>query len=237
MIDPFPSPEEIFQRKDEFGLETSIEMLTKILDSEKESEVRKGAIKYIGLVSKDAPTLKKACFDTLESILVSEDGIEIKCEAAKSLGKLKYEKALKPLMWILNQKPGPELELSILKAIRKTRFLEKEVSLYIERLGSEFSIIRDFVRNKLLSLEPELLIQSLLNTLKIEEISNDHQIEILKLIGTEISSINVSFADLSYLSAKYPEIVSNLKNEKNLLLNHITRVLREDDNDLMNIHK
>ena len=65
MIDPIPSPEEIFQRKDEFGLENSIEMLTKILDNEKSSDIRRGAVKYIGLVSKDTPALKKACFDTL----------------------------------------------------------------------------------------------------------------------------------------------------------------------------
>ena len=60
----------------------------------KSDYIRQEAIKYLGLVSIDSPSLKKECFVTLENLLVSDEGVEIKCEAAKALGKIKLEKGL-----------------------------------------------------------------------------------------------------------------------------------------------
>ena len=132
MFDPKPSPQEIFEKREEFGLENSVKLLTDIVETEKDYGKRKGAVKYLGLVSREVPSLKKECFSTLENVLISEDGIEIKCEAAKALGKLRFEKALKPLMWILEQKlDNIDVKLSVLKAIKKIKFEEPQINLFI----------------------------------------------------------------------------------------------------------
>ena len=94
-------PDEIFQRREELGVKNSVKMLTEILDSTKENTKRVQAIKYLGMVCEETPQISKECYDTLENILISDEGIEITCEAAKALGKLKLEKALKPLKWII----------------------------------------------------------------------------------------------------------------------------------------
>jgi len=98
MVYPKIPPEEIFLKREELGLNNSVKMLTEIIDADKDNNNRIGAIKYLGLISKEVPNLKTECYDTLENVLISEQGIEIKCEAAKALGKLNYEKALKPLI-------------------------------------------------------------------------------------------------------------------------------------------
>ncbi|GAI68045.1 unnamed protein product, partial [marine sediment metagenome] len=153
---------------------------------------------------------------------------------AKALGKLKFEKALKPLMWVLEQKlDNLDVKLSVLKAIKKIKFEEPQINLFINELDSHYNSIKDFVKNQLLSIEPEILIKSLLSYLKSENISNEHKSEIIKLIGYELSSINISFEDISYLKVKYPEVISNLIQNKQLLLNEITRILKELDPELM----
>ncbi len=234
MFDPKSSPQEIFNKREEFGLENSVKLLTDIVETEKDYGKRKGAVKYLGLVSREVPSLKKECFSTLENVLISEDGIEIKCEAAKALGKLRFEKALKPLMWILEQKlDNMDIKLSVLKAIKKIKFEEPQINLFINELDSHYNSIKNFVKNQLLSLGPEILIKSLLSYLKSENISNEHKSEIIKLIGYELSSINVSFEDISYLKVKYPEVISNLFQNKQLILNEITRILKELDSELM----
>ena len=234
MFDPKPSPQEIFNKREEFGLENSVKLLTDIVETEKDYGKRTGAVKYLGLVSREVPSLKKECFSTLENVLISEDGIEIKCEAAKALGKLGFEKALKPLMWILEQKlDNIDVKLSVLKAIKKIKFEEPQINLFINELDSHYNSIKDFVKNQLLSIEPEILIKALLSFLKSENISNEHKSEIIKLIGYELSSINVSFEDISYLKVKYPEVISNLIQNKQLILNEITRILKELDPELM----
>jgi len=234
MFDPKSSPQEIFNKREEFGLENSVKLLTDIVETEKDYNKRKGAVKYLGLVSREVPSLKKDCFSTLENVLISEDGIEIKCEAAKALGKLRFEKALKPLMWILEQKlDNVDIKLSVLKAIKKIKFEKPQINLFINELDSHYNSVKDFVKNQLLSIGPEVLIKSLLSFLKSENISNEHKSEIIKLIGYELSSINISFEDISYLKVKYPEVVSNLFQNKQLILNEITRILKELDPELM----
>ncbi|MFW9948211.1 MAG: HEAT repeat domain-containing protein [Candidatus Odinarchaeota archaeon] len=234
MLEQNKLPEEIFQRREEFGIDNSIKLLTNIIETEKNENKRRGAVKYLGLVSKEAPSLKKECFATLENILISGDSIEIKCEAAKALGKLEYDKALKPLTWVLEENPDNlEIRLSVLKAIKKIQFLENEIKLFIKELGSPFTSIRDYVRNKLLTLNPEELINALVVALKTEEFSDEHKSELIKLIGIDLSMIDVSFEDASFLKLKYPEVLSDLLSNKHILLNEITQILKEEDSELM----
>jgi HEAT repeat protein len=234
MLDPKLQPKEIFERREEFGLTNSIKMLTQIIDSDKNNSKRQGAVKYLGLVSNEAPALKNECFDTLENILISDDGIEIKCEAAKALGKLNHEKALKPLIWVLNQNSdNANLRISALKAIKKIRFEEAEIDLYINELGNEFNSVRDYVRNQILTLDLNTLIKASLKSLNKKNISDIHKSEILKITGFQLSSINIPFKDTSFLQVNYPEVIDCLLKCKDMLLEEATRVLKEEDVELL----
>ena len=227
-------PREIYQRNQEFGLENSANMLTEIIEQEKDNDKRKEAIKYLALIIDNSTSLKNECFATFENLLISDDKIEIKCEAAKALGRLKDEKALKPLKWILDQTPVDyNIKIAVLKAIYKTRFEEPEIKLFINELDSSINSIREYVSIQLLSLNPERLLTLLLDSLKNKKLSKKHKAELLKLIGYEISSINVFFEDTSYLKTKYPEIFSDLIQNKNLILDVITQILKEEDSTLM----
>jgi HEAT repeat protein len=235
MWEPNLQPDEIFQRREELGVKNSVRMLTEILDSAKENTKRVRAIKYLGLVSEETPQISMECYDTLENILISDESIEIKCEAAKALGKLKLEKALKPLNWIIDQQStDPKIILAVLKAINNIRFEEAEIKLFIENLDAKYNDVKKFSRIQLLDLMPDVLIKYLLVSLKNDNYSNEHKSEIFKLIGYELSSINISFEDVSYLKSKYPEVITNLIEHKNVLLDQITRVLKEDDLEFMN---
>ena len=155
-------PREIYQRSEEFGLKVSADMLTEIIELEKDNNKRKEAIKYLGLIGNNSKPLKSECFETFENLLISDDSVEIKCEAAKALGRIKYEKALKPLKWILDQKPVDyNIEMAVLKAIYKTRFEEPEIRIFINELASTFNSIREYASIRLLSLNPEKLIKLL----------------------------------------------------------------------------
>ncbi len=227
-------PLEIYKRREEFGLENSFKMLSVIIETDKDDNKRRESIKYLGLISANSIQLKKECFETLENILISEDKIEIRCEAAKSLGRIKYEKALKPLNWVLEQEPvDHNIKISVLKAIHKTRFEEPEIKLFINELDSEFHSIKDFITIQLLSLKHERLIELLLSALKNKKYSNKHKTEIIKLIGYELSSINISFEDTNYIKIKHPKILSDLIQNKSFLLEVITQNLREEDSNLM----
>ncbi|MCJ7651818.1 MAG: HEAT repeat domain-containing protein [Candidatus Lokiarchaeota archaeon] len=235
MSEPNLHPDEIFQRREELGVKNSVKMLTEILNSAKENQKRVRAIKYLGLVSEETPQISIECYDILENILISDEGIEIKCEAAKALGKLKLEKALKPLKWILDQESiDPAIFLAVLDAINNIRFEAAEIKLFIENLDAKYIDVKKFARNQLLDLMPDVLIKYLLESLKIDNYSNEHKSEIFKLIGYELSSINISFEDVSYLKTKYPQVITNLIKHKNILLDEITRVLKEEDTDFMN---
>ncbi|NVM45337.1 MAG: HEAT repeat domain-containing protein [Candidatus Lokiarchaeota archaeon] len=234
MSDLKPSPQEIYEKREEFGLENSVEMLADIIDTEKDSNKRKEAVKFLGSISNYVPQLKNECFAIIENVLISEEKIDLKCEAAKALGKLKNEKALKPLNWILEQKiDSMDLKLAALKSIAKIKFEEPQINLFIKELDSRYNPIREFVKNYLVGIEPEFLIKTLLAYLKNENISNEHKSEIIKLIGYELSSINITFQDIDYIKVKYPELVSKLFSSKISLLDEITRTLREEDSELL----
>ena len=234
MSDPKPSPQEIFDRREEFGLDNSVEMLANIIETEKNNNKRKEAVKYLGGISNYIPQLKDECFAIIENVLISEDKIDVKCEAAKTLGKLKNNKALKPLNWILEQNiDSVDLRLAALKAIMNIKFDRPQITTFIKELDSRYNSVKEFVRNHLVGIEPELLIDSLLGNLKSENISNEHKSEIIKLIGYELSSLNIAFQDTNYVKVKYPELISKLHSAKGVLLDEITRILRKEDLELL----
>ncbi|MFX0021033.1 MAG: HEAT repeat domain-containing protein [Candidatus Hermodarchaeota archaeon] len=227
-------PREIYQRTEELGLENSANMLTEIIEKGKDNNKRREAIKYLGLISNTSTKLKNECYGLFENLLVSDDIIDIKCEAAKALGRIKNQKALKPLKWVLEQEPiNNEMKLSVLKAIKKTRFDTAEIKLFISELDNTSNSIREYVSIELLGIDPVNLINVSLESLKNKKFSKKHKIELIKLMGYEISSINVSFEDKSYLKIKYPEILSNLIDNKSVLLDVITQILKEEDSNLM----
>ena len=227
-------PREIYQRSEEFGLKNSASMLTEIIETEKDNNKRKEAIKYLGLISYNSIPLKNECFEIFENLLISDDAADIRCEAAKALGNLNHEKALKPLNWALTQESlDYNIKIAVLKAIRKTRFEECEINLFINELDTKSKSIKEYVSIQLLSLQPEKLINLLLVSLENKRFSNEHKLEFLRLIGFELSSINISFEDISFIQKKYPEIITNLIKHKDILLENITQILKEEDSDLV----
>ena len=64
-------PQEIFHRREELGLGTSIDLLVNIIENNNDKGNRIDAIKYLGIM-KDA-----ACFDILENVLVSDDDVDM----------------------------------------------------------------------------------------------------------------------------------------------------------------
>ena len=224
------TPYEIFQRKDKLGLENSIILLNDLIEKNKEIGIRKESIKYLGIIGNKYNSVQKEIFKILENILISDNKTDIKCEAAECLGKIKYEKALSPLKWILEQNYiDNQVKISALRAIANIRFEDSEIKLFINKLDNNSQSIKDCIKNYLIKVIPEKLIKALLESLKDESRSEEHKIEVIKLLGLEISSINVSFDDYSYLKVKYPEILSDLINYKNTLLKNITSFLREED--------
>lgn len=227
-------PHEIYKKREELGFDNTKNLLSEIIEKIKSNDIRKKAILYLGLIGIESPSLKKECFDIFENLLITEEEIEIKCEAAKAIGKINFEKGLKPLSWVLEQEPvDHSVKLSILKAIKRIKFEDPEIRLFINELDSKYPSIRQFVKDALLSLTPELLIKQLLTTLRKKKFSEEHKIETLKLIGNYLSSINVSFEDLSFLKAKYPEILDDLIQNKALLLDLVTLILNQEDSELM----
>ena len=225
MVDPKILPEEIFQKREQLGINNSVRMLFEIIDTEKDKKIRMDAISYLGLISKDSGELKQECFETLENVLISEENVEIKCEAAGALGKMQYEQALKPLNWVMEQETtNNDLKEASLKAIANVRFQEPEIQLFIKELGNTNKSIRNLVRNQIISLNPEKSIKMLVESLKNEDLSSNHKIEIVDLIGLELSSINITFEDSSFIKIKYPEIFSDLVKNKKFLLDAITSI-------------
>ncbi|MFX1316961.1 MAG: HEAT repeat domain-containing protein [Promethearchaeota archaeon] len=227
-------PLEIYKKRKELGLENSIHLLSEIIESNKSNNIRQEAIKYLGLISSDSPSFKKDCFDIFENLLITDEEVEIKCEAAKAIGTINFEKGLKPLRWVLEQDTvNPNVKLSALKAIKRIKFDDSEIQLFISELDCRYPSIKQYVKDELLSLTPELLINRLLISLRKKKYSEEHKIEILKLIGHDLSSINISFKNLSYLKVKYPEIVDELIQNKALILDIVTLILNKEDSELM----
>ena len=227
-------PHEIYKKRDELGLDHTKNLLSEIIETNKSDNIRQEAIKYLGLICIESSSLKKECFDIFENLLITDEGVEIKREAARAIGKINYEKGLKPLKWVLEQYPvDHNVKLSVLKAIKRIKFEDSEIQLFINELDSRYPSIKQFVKDELLSLTPELLINRLIASLRKKKYSEEHKIEILKLIGHDLSSINVSFEDLSYLKTKYPEIVDELVQNKALILEIVTLILKQEDSELM----
>ena len=235
MYDPKILPNEIFERRQQIGVDNSIRLLTEILHLEEDNKKRADALKYMYLFSKENPSIMEDCFDSLENILISDDNIEIKCETAKLIGKLRLKSGLGPLKWVLNNiKNVPSLRTAVLKAIKKIKFEEDEIDLFINELNSPFNSVKEFIKNQLLSVPPDILIRKLLESLKIESFSNEMKTEIIKLIGIGLSSINITFDDSSFIKTKYPEIFLHLHEYKDILLDEILRILKSDDEELLN---
>ncbi|TXT60168.1 MAG: PBS lyase HEAT-like repeat protein [Promethearchaeota archaeon] len=226
-------PREVYQKKDEFGIENTIFLLKEIINKgEKEKE--KDAIKYLGLIDSKETRIKEDCFKTLENILITDDDISIKCEAARALGNLCIENSLNALKWVLDQPfVTDDLKKVALKAIANIRFEDPEINLFIKELGNYNPSIREVIKTRLIYLDPTKLIKSLLSALHTEDLSRDHQLKIIELIGYEIASLNVSFESYSYIRANFPEILNELNTSKELLLKVIISNQREKDQEFM----
>ena len=221
-------PREIYQRSEEFGLLSSANMLIGIIESDKDNKRRLESIKYLALISDNSTEIKEGSFAIFENLLVSSDEVVSKSEAAKALGRIKHEKGLKPLKWILEQTHiNHQIKLSALKAIKEIRFHEPEVELFIHELDDSFKPIRDFVSVQLLGLSPNKLVDLLLDSLKNRKLSNFHKIESIKLLANKLSGIN-------NIRIEKPAILTNLIFYKNTLLEVIIQILREEENELMN---
>ncbi len=222
-------PRDIFQKREELGLQNSINMLFEIIEKDKNEGRRKGAIKYLGLISHNSTILKNECFEILENVLISDENIDLKCEAANSLSFLGLEKVLKPLNWILEQESTDnQVKISTLKAIANVRFSEHEIPLFIKELGNKYQPIKECVTHQLIKLKPKKLIRFLLKSLKEESYSEKHKIEIIKLIGYELSTVNAFSGEAKFYKINYPEILSHLIQYKNILLKIIITVLKDD---------
>ncbi len=165
MLNSKLAPTEIFQRRGEFGIRNTVDMLTDIIESDKKQN-RLESIKYIGMLSSSAPSIRKECTEILENVLISDDNQDIQCEAAKALGKTNYDKALKPLKWILKEKTTDiELKIATLRAIANIRLEDEEIKLFINDLGNKNRRLRGLIKNQLIQVEPEKLIKNLAKSL------------------------------------------------------------------------
>jgi HEAT repeat protein len=63
--------------------------------------------------------------------------------------------------------------------------------------------------------------------------SEAHEITLIKLIGYELSGINLSLDESSFLKIRYPEVFSELKHNKEFLLEVLISIFNEDDEQLM----
>lgn len=226
------TPEEIYKKRKQLGVENSVRTLLELAEIGKENSTRNQALQYIRSFEDIPESLKSECFDTLEGIIISDKDIELKCEAATSLGKLKLEKGLEPLKWLLNEASLDQgAKKKILKAIHDCRFEKPEIELFLSHLDSKYNAINDYVKNALLNLSPEMAIHIFLDFLE-QNISDIARKEIIKLIGYEISGLNVSYNGNSYLKTKYPEILSNLVDKLDDIID-VLSILKESDKELL----
>ena len=73
MLDSKMLPRDIFLKREEIGVQNSINMLFEIIEKDKDEGRRKGAIKYLGLISHNSTILKNECFEILENALISDE--------------------------------------------------------------------------------------------------------------------------------------------------------------------
>ena len=74
----------------------------------------------------------------------------------------------------------------------------------------------------------------LLDSIKNDNFSEEHEITLIKLIGYELSGINLSLDDTSFLKIRYPGVYSRLIQNKEFLLEILISIFKEDDEQLMN---
>lgn len=230
MLDANIEPQDIYRRCEELGLGQALDMLVEILDNAKQIDKRKNSVKYIGLIGGKSKDLKNDCFELLENLVISEKDESIKGEATKALGELQYEKALKPLKWLLEQENvGPKLMITALRAIANIRMDLPEITLFIEHLGCPVKTVKACIMNKFTQISPDILICALLRSLARQDFKETHKAEIIKAIGFNLASIDMSFEGISYLQVNFPEIVNELEVHKRELLKVITSNLRDED--------
>lgn len=226
------SPEEVYAKRKQLGVENSVRTLLELADEGEQNSTRKQALQYIRSFDDIPDSLKQECFDTLEGIIISDKNIELKCEAATALGKLKIERGLEPLKWLLEQPSiDHEARKKILKAIHDCRFEEPEIELFLSYIDSNFNTVKDYVKNTLLNLGPQTAITIFLDFME-ENISDVARKEITKLIGYELSGLNVSYNGNSYLKTKYPEILSNIIDKFDEII-ELLHILKESDKELL----
>ncbi|MHA1337185.1 MAG: HEAT repeat domain-containing protein, partial [Promethearchaeota archaeon] len=227
-------PKEVFLRRNELGLDQTIDLLYRLIEESEDIEIRRKAVKYIGLLGNSTENIKKECFKILENILLSVDDEELKCEAAKSLGILKVKSAIEPLSWTLkNKNINSKLKIACLKAISDIGLRNSEIKLFLEQLVNATEDIKQCVIDRLTLLEPNNLISNLLKFLQDDKISDALKKEIIKLINRMIKSINESLGDIKYLIIQYPEINQQLLTYKDSLLNTIVLNLDENDGEFL----
>ncbi|MFX1237477.1 MAG: HEAT repeat domain-containing protein, partial [Promethearchaeota archaeon] len=226
---PQLEPQAIFYNRNKFGISRSIEILHSIIDNESEIEKRKVAIKYLGLLKDNS------CFPIFENLLVSDENIIIKCEAAKALGRLKLIRGLKPLKWALeNNSINNELKKHILRAIEKIRFEDSEIKLFIKHLNCQDKSIKTCIKNRLINLGPLRLINILLEFLKVKNIPENYEITLVKLMGYELSMLsNNNLMVLNKIHDSDEDSVKNLLENKDFLVELLTSVFEEDDYQLL----
>ncbi|MHA1756520.1 MAG: HEAT repeat domain-containing protein [Promethearchaeota archaeon] len=234
MLDSKIQPKEVFLRRNELGLDQTIDLLYRLIEESEDIEIRRKAVKYIGLLGNSTENIKKECFKILENILLSVDDEELKCEAAKSLGILKVKSAIEPLSWTLkNKNINSKLKIACLKAISDIGLRNSEIKLFLEQLVNATEDIKQCVIDRLTLLEPNNLISNLLKFLQDDKISDALKKEIIKLINRMIKSINESLGDIKYLIIQYPEINQQLLTYKDSLLNTIVLNLDENDGEFL----
>ncbi|MHA1148539.1 MAG: HEAT repeat domain-containing protein [Promethearchaeota archaeon] len=233
MLDTSIKPKDLYRRRNELGLNQVLDLLIEILDNAKDDNKRKEIIKYIGLIGGKAKDLKKDCLELLENYVISEKNSLIQIEATKALGELQYEKGLKPLKWLLQQDDADsKLITAALRSISNIRMGPSEINLFIETLGRPIKTVKACVMNKLTLISPDILIRELLKSLTRKDFTDVHKSEIIKIIGFNLASIDVSFEGMSYLKVNFPETIKDLIQYKRDILIVITSNLRDDDKAL-----
>ncbi|TXT63297.1 MAG: putative PBS lyase HEAT-like repeat protein [Promethearchaeota archaeon] len=226
------APREIFEKRNELGVSNSIKTLLEIIEFSDTDLVRKEALQTLRSFDDMPESLKMQCFGSLENVIISEKNIALKCEAGKTIGKLKIEKGLEPLKWLLDQQNlGYEDIKIVLKAIHDCKFEKEEIELFLSYIDSKYTTIKEYVKNTLLTLTPETAIKIFLDYLG-KNPSNEAKKELIKLVGYEITGLNVSFDDFSYLKSKYPDVLSLLI-EKIDELTDVLSILKEEDTLLL----
>ncbi|MGV9205249.1 MAG: HEAT repeat domain-containing protein, partial [Promethearchaeia archaeon] len=114
----------------------------------------------------------------------------MKCEAAKTLGALHDEKALKPLKWILEKETiSPQVRLDALKSVLRIHSKEAELDLLIRQLNSKSQKVYAFIKNCILDLDPEKCISALLNSIQDKSFKAEHKISIIEQVGSVLSAV------------------------------------------------